>query len=43
MLIEIFIVGKVADKLTGVFSSSTDNLNDKVMFRTFFTVISMSA
>ena len=43
MLIEAFIVGKVADKLTGVFSAPTDSLNAQILFRTFFTVIGMSA
>lgn len=42
MIIETFIVGKIADKLTRVFSSQTDSLNAHILFRTFFTVIGMS-
>ncbi len=42
MILEIFIVGKIADKLVNVFSSSKDCLNAHILFRTFFTVIGMS-
>ena len=42
MILEIFIVGKVADKLVNIFSSQTDSLNAHILFRTFFTVIGMS-
>lgn len=42
MLIETFIVGRIADQLTGVFCLKTDSLNAHIMFRTFFTVIGMS-
>lgn len=42
MILEMFIVGKIADKLVNVFSSSTDCLNAHILFRTFFTVIGMS-
>lgn len=43
MLIEALIVGKIADKLTNVFSPKTDSFNARIMFRAFFTVIGMSA
>ncbi|MBU3157527.1 DUF2798 domain-containing protein [Clostridium estertheticum] len=42
MIIENFIVGKIADKLVNAFISPTDSLNSHIMFRTFFTVIGMS-
>ncbi|MBU3142840.1 DUF2798 domain-containing protein [Clostridium sp. CF012] len=42
MILEKYIVGKVADKLVNVFSSPTDSLNSHILFRTFFTVIGMS-
>ncbi|MCB2293522.1 DUF2798 domain-containing protein [Clostridium algoriphilum] len=42
MLIETFIVGKIAGKLTGVFCAPKDSLNAHILFRTFFTVIGMS-
>jgi len=42
MLLEMFIVGKMADKLVNVFSLPTDSLNANILFRTFFTVIGMS-
>ena len=42
MIIEPFIVGKIADKLVNVFSLPTDSLTAHIMFRTFFTVIGMS-
>lgn len=42
MLLEKFIVGKIADKLVNVFSLPTDSLNAHILFRTFFTVIGMS-
>lgn len=42
MILEMFIVGKIADKLVNVFSSPTDSLNAHILFRTFFTVIGMS-
>lgn len=42
MILEMFIVGKIADKLVNTFSSPTDSLNANILFRTFFTVIGMS-
>ncbi|MBW6411741.1 DUF2798 domain-containing protein [Clostridium weizhouense] len=42
MILEMFIVGKVADKLVSIFILPTDSLNAHIMFRTFFTVIGMS-
>jgi len=42
MILEKFIVGKVADKLVNVFSLPTDSFNSHILFRTFFTVIGMS-
>ncbi|MBU3088207.1 DUF2798 domain-containing protein [Clostridium gasigenes] len=42
MLLEKFIVGKIADKLVNIFSLPTDSLNAHILFRTFFTVIGMS-
>ncbi|SFB41247.1 DUF2798 domain-containing protein [Clostridium frigidicarnis] len=42
MLLEMFVVGKIADKLTNIFSSPTDSFNAHILFRTFFTVIGMS-
>lgn len=42
MLIEMFIVGRIANKLVSIFISTTDSLNANIMFRTFFTVSGMS-
>lgn len=42
MLIETFIVSKIADKLVEIFTSPTDSLNAYILFKTFFTVIGMS-
>ncbi len=42
MLIETFIVGKIASKLTGVFCAPKDSLNAHILFKAFFTVIGMS-
>jgi hypothetical protein len=42
MILERFIVGKIADKLVNIFSSPTDSFNAHILFRTFFTVIGMS-
>lgn len=42
MMLEMFIVGKIADKLVNIFSSPTDSLNSHILFRTFFTAIGMS-
>ncbi|MBV4422131.1 DUF2798 domain-containing protein [Clostridium tyrobutyricum] len=42
MIIETFIVGKIANKLMNVFTAPTDSLNAHILFRTFFTVIGMS-
>ena len=42
MILEPFIVGKIADKLVNVFSSPTDSFNAHILFKTFFTVIGMS-
>ena len=42
MILEMFIVGRIADKLVNVFISPTDSLNAHILFRTFFTVIGMS-
>ncbi|MBZ9626277.1 DUF2798 domain-containing protein [Clostridium sp. FP2] len=42
MILETFVVGKIAGKLVNVFSSPTDSLNAHILFRTFFTVIGMS-
>ena len=42
MMLEAFIVGKIAEKLVSVFSSKTDSFNAHILFRTFFTVIGMS-
>lgn len=42
LLLENFIVGKVADKLVSIFIQPTDSLNAHILFRTFFTVIGMS-
>lgn len=42
MILETFIVGKIANKLVNVFILPTDSLNAHILFRTFFTVIGMS-
>ena len=42
MILEMVVVGKIADKLVNAFISSTDSLNAHILFRTFFTVIGMS-
>lgn len=42
MLIESLFVGKIAEKLVGIFTSPTDGFNANILFRTFFTAIGMS-
>lgn len=42
MIIETFIVGKIAEKVTVFFILPTDSFNAQILFRTFFTVIGMS-
>lgn len=42
LLLENFVVGKIAGKLVAKFSSETDSFNAKILFTIFFTVIGMS-
>lgn len=42
MLLENFIVGKLAEKAVEKFASETDSFNAQILFRIFFTVIGMS-
>lgn len=43
MLIEMFIVGKIAEKLVSKFSSETDGFNARILFNILFCVTGMSA
>ena len=43
MLIEMFIVGKIAEKLVDKFSSDKDGFNAKILFNILFCVTGMSA
>lgn len=42
LLLENFIVGKIAEKAVEKFSSHTDSFNAQILFRILFTVIGMS-
>lgn len=42
MIVENFIVGKVASKLVYSFIPPKDSLNAHILYRTFFTVVGMS-
>lgn len=42
MLMENFIVGRIAEKMVHNFSDANDSFNAKILFTVFFTVIGMS-
>jgi hypothetical protein len=42
MLIEVLVVGKIAEKLVNKFTESTDGFNTKILFNILFCVIGMS-
>ena len=42
MLLEVLVVGRIAEKLVHTFSDETDGFNAKTLFTIFFTVIGMS-
>ncbi|WP_438347659.1 DUF2798 domain-containing protein [Paenibacillus sp. FA6] len=43
MILESVVIGRIAEKLVGKFTASTDSFNAKILFRILFTVIGMSA
>lgn len=43
MVLEPVLVGRIAEKLVGVFTKPTDSFNAKILFRILFTVLGMSA
>ncbi|AGY80828.1 MAG: DUF2798 domain-containing protein [Carnobacterium inhibens] len=42
MLLEVLVIGRIAEKLVHTFSDDTDGFNAKILFTIFFTVIGMS-
>ncbi|WP_202944999.1 DUF2798 domain-containing protein [Carnobacterium sp. 17-4] len=42
MLLEVLVIGRIAEKLVQTFSDDTDGFNAKILFTIFFTVIGMS-
>lgn len=42
MLLEVLVMGRIAEKLVHTFSEETDGFNAKMLFTIFFTVIGMS-
>ncbi|CAM3956017.1 DUF2798 domain-containing protein [Cohnella lubricantis] len=43
MLLEALVIGRIAEKLTHMFTKPTDSFNAQILFRILFTVIGMSA
>ena len=42
MLLEVLVIGRIAEKLVHTFSDDTDGFNARILFTIFFTVIGMS-